>query len=81
MIREDETAIEMLDQFGADSHFQIAKASAVVCIDQIIETIFKYETIVEADRIKDGISFWHKVKLKLWKMRITEYTDIKNMNN
>ena len=77
---EDKTSIEMLEQFGADQHFNIAKCSAIVCIDQIINTIFKYGTVVEAHKSEDGILFWNKVKMRIWEMRVKEYAKTKGID-
>ncbi len=80
MEMDDDRAIDMLDQFGADQHFEIAKSSAIVCIDNIIHTIYQYGTVVEEKNTEKGLIFWNKVKLRLWEMRITEYAEIKNIN-
>ncbi len=76
----DQTVIDMLDRFGAHKHFQIAKNSSIVCIDQIIETIFEFGTKDQVKKMKHKMIAWNLVKLGVWDMTVTEYAKIKEID-
>ena len=74
----DKMAIDLIEKFGVDVHFRVAKMSAIICIDEILYVLNTRRFADQNNKSILNTTFWHRVKLKVYQMKIVEYYNLKH---